>query len=91
MADKLIATRPLFIGRARAHNPGDEVPAENVEKHGWADGVAEEASQITGLFDPSDHNVDQVLAHLATADEDERDRVLEAELAGKARTGILDA
>lgn len=40
MAQKLIATRPLFIGRARAHNVGDEVPADHVERYGWADGVA---------------------------------------------------
>lgn len=41
MAEKTyIATEPLFVGTARAHNPGDEVPAENVERHGWKDSVA---------------------------------------------------
>lgn len=36
-----IATRPLFIGGqfGRAHNPGDRVPAEHVERYGWHDGV----------------------------------------------------
>ena len=35
-----IATTALFVGTARAHNPGDLVPAENVERNGWSDGVA---------------------------------------------------
>ena len=26
-----VATHPLFIGRTRAHNPGDTVPEENVK------------------------------------------------------------
>jgi hypothetical protein len=26
-----VATEPLFVGNARAHNPGDIVPEENVE------------------------------------------------------------
>lgn len=51
-AEKFIATAPLFIGRARAANPGDEVPAESVEKYGWQDRVAREgtkaAKAVTG-------------------------------------------
>lgn len=40
MAEKTyIATEPLFVGTARAHNVGDEVPAENVERNGWKDSV----------------------------------------------------
>jgi hypothetical protein len=35
-----IATEPLFVGNARAHNPGDIVPDENVEANGWQDSVA---------------------------------------------------
>jgi len=36
-----IATRPLFIDDqfSRAFNVGDRVPAEHVEKYGWADKV----------------------------------------------------
>jgi hypothetical protein len=37
-----IAEQPLFIGGnqfARAHNVGDRVPAEHVEKYGWHAGV----------------------------------------------------
>jgi hypothetical protein len=42
------------------------------------------------LFNPDDHNADDVKAHLATADPDEFARVMEAEKAGKARKGVLD-
>lgn len=38
-ADMYIAKEDLFIGRARAHNKGDVVPAENVEPNGWDDKV----------------------------------------------------
>lgn len=40
MADVKIATQKLFVGTALAHNPGDEVPAENVKPNGWQDAVA---------------------------------------------------
>ncbi|MBP2583394.1 hypothetical protein J3A78_003872 [Streptomyces sp. PvR006] len=40
-------------------------------------------------FDPGEHTAPDVLAYLADADEDERERVLTAEAAGKARKGIL--
>jgi hypothetical protein len=39
-------------------------------------------------FDPSAHTVPEVNAHLASADEDERARVLEAETADKNRTTV---
>jgi len=34
-----IATRDLFFGNVRAHTAGDRVPAENVDRNGWSDGV----------------------------------------------------
>jgi len=41
MADNetYVATEPLFIGRARAHNAGDVVPFENIGPNGWQDDV----------------------------------------------------
>lgn len=40
MAEKTyIATEPIFMGTARAHSVGDEVPADNVERNGWQDSV----------------------------------------------------
>lgn len=40
-------------------------------------------------FDPSAHTVEEVLAHLDTADADEAARVLDAEEAGKNRATVL--
>lgn len=45
MPETFIATEALFIGRSRAHNAGDAVPADNVEKYGWADKVAREGTK----------------------------------------------
>ncbi|MCG7203962.1 hypothetical protein [Streptomyces arenae] len=47
------------------------------------------AATPADLFDPSKHSVDEVLAHLDTADLDEATRVLDAEAAAtKPRVGI---
>ena len=54
MAQRYIATAPLFIGYARAHNVGDVVPDENVERNGWQDGVAREGSKsATAALEPA--------------------------------------
>lgn len=44
---------------------------------------------VDAAFDPSSATVDQVNAYLADANGEERDRVLAAERAGKARVGVL--
>lgn len=46
--------------------------------------------EVPSLFDPSEHNVDEVNDYLAQADDDERQRVLGLEDApeGKARTTV---
>ncbi|MEU9199014.1 hypothetical protein [Streptomyces sp. NPDC048332] len=41
-------------------------------------------------FDPAEHTVLQVMAHLAEADEDETARVLDAEAQGEQRKGLLE-
>ncbi|MFJ2702980.1 hypothetical protein ACIO3R_07245 [Streptomyces sp. NPDC087428] len=51
---------------------------------------AEPAAPVA-VFDPAAHDVPAVLAHLADADEDETQRVLAAEAAGKNRKTILEA
>lgn len=43
----------------------------------------------TDPFDPAKHDRDAVNAYLATANEEERTRVLELEVAGKARSTVL--
>jgi hypothetical protein len=45
MDKAFVATEPLFIETARAHNPGDVVPAENVERYGWQKQVAREGTK----------------------------------------------
>ncbi|MFB6809416.1 hypothetical protein [Streptomyces sp. NPDC056387] len=60
----------------------DEDPAES-------DAPSVEISPGDAAFDPTVHNVADVLAYLADADEDERARVLAAEEAGQARATIL--
>lgn len=42
-------------------------------------------------FDPNAHPVDEVVAHIETADEAEARRVLEAEKSGKARKTVIEA
>lgn len=87
-----IATEPLFIGTARAHNPGDVVPADNVERYGWHGQVAAEGTRAaaeTLPFDPTGRTVAEVQAHLADADDAETARVLDLERAGAARVTLL--
>lgn len=49
----------------------------------------ESAKKSDGEFDPSAHKVSDVVAYLESADDAEKQRVLEAEKAGKARKTIL--
>ncbi len=35
----VVAKDELFVGGVRAHNVGDLVPVDNVERNGWADKV----------------------------------------------------
>lgn len=53
MAEKTyIATEPLYVGTARAHNVGDVVPADNVERHGWQDSVAASGTKAAAEAQP---------------------------------------
>lgn len=67
--------------------PYTEEEAEEAARLGLGESLADEPE----LFDPAAHNVDEVLDYLATADAVERERVLDAEADGKARTTILTA
>lgn len=50
--------------------------------------LAHEPSEAVG-YNPADNNVADVTKYLASADKNERDRVLALEQTGKARQGIL--
>ena len=67
----------------------DTVP--HMLPNGWArlDGTGDAPEPEP--FDPDTHTVAEVLRHLAYCDAEERDRVLDAELDGKARAGIVGA
>ncbi len=55
MPDSYIATEALYVGTARAHSPGDEVPAENVKRNGWQDAVARRGTKAaTSAAEPAD-------------------------------------
>lgn len=54
--------------------------------------VDESAAYLAAIsFDPAAHNVDEVVAHLETAPEEEAARVLEVEKSGKARKSVIAA
>ncbi|MFJ9427596.1 hypothetical protein [Streptomyces sp. NPDC101249] len=55
-----------------------------------ADPRAHERAQDPDAFDPGEHTVLQVIAHLAEADEGETLRVLDAEASGEKRKGLLE-
>ena len=58
-------------------------------QHAWPETVWAEVEVPRRVFDPSAHSVAEVNAYLDRAEDDERDRVLAAERAGKARVGVL--
>jgi hypothetical protein len=62
-------------------NPPEELPNGNAP--------ADEPLNVEGDYDPADHTVDEVLAY-AAEHPDEVDAILEAELVGKNRSGIMD-
>lgn len=80
--DELTVTelRTLADHRSVVHEPGDSKASLIAKLNG---------EQVAAGFDPSAHTVADVNAYLATADDDEAERVLEAELNGQARKGII--
>ncbi|MFD0437008.1 hypothetical protein [Streptomyces chartreusis] len=65
--------------------PDDPAPAD-------PEASAEPKPEEDEVFDPADHKVDEILAYLATADEEEVLRVLDAEAAAKKpRSSLLNA
>jgi hypothetical protein len=90
----------------RMHHEPDSDEVVDIEKLTYpettpeAEELAESQSEETTTaaqavhddqYDPSYHTVVEVNTYLATADAEERERVLEAERNGKARKGILEA
>lgn len=67
-----------------------ELPDAVVQDSAWAESLWEVLGSGRKAFDPAEHTVAEVNAHLEKADADERARVLAAERDGQARKGILD-
>ena len=84
-----------LTGAATPHE-GDEAPligGEPVVPTGEGQGVSD-AEEVDGdadgnAYDPGEHTAPEVLEYLETASDEERDRVLAAEKAGKARKTVL--
>lgn len=74
------------VAPAKSDDAADESIEEESDENAEN---AENADENTDEFNPADHTVDQVLAHVENADDEEKARVLEAEKAGKARKGIV--
>lgn len=72
---------------------GDPLPTPEPGPVPGEDGglpVVAHPAGAAGPYDPSEHNVDEVVAYLDDADDAEFARVIAAEKAGKARKTILD-
>lgn len=65
---------------AHAHLPGSKT----------TDGPGDQGDGDAGGFDPAEHTILQVMAHLAEADEDETTRVLDLEEKTEARKGLTE-
>ncbi|MEU4920186.1 hypothetical protein AB0G29_12605 [Streptomyces parvus] len=88
--------RPEDVERARARQRAAQAGALTVaDAHlpgsKTTDDPGDQGDGDTGDgFDPAEHNILQVLAHLAEADEDETARVLDLEAKGEARKGLTE-
>jgi hypothetical protein len=94
----------LMRARHEVFGVADVTDSDYYRENGWvevdpstptrveAERAAEaEAFVAATAFDPAAHPVEEVVEHIATADEDEKARVLAAEKASKARKTVLDA
>ena len=80
--DKELA--PAFVEAYESGDPGTRAMIERLD-----DGDQGVAKADDGLYDPSDHGVEDVLSYLRGADDDEVVRVLASEESGKARVTVL--
>ncbi|MBL3670805.1 hypothetical protein JL475_33580 [Streptomyces sp. M2CJ-2] len=88
---KGIRVRAEDEGRYRARTGGSAGPLTRAQadpRQQEPQGEQEPAEQ--GGFDPAEHTVLQVIAHLAEADEEETARVLDIEAQGEKRKGLLE-
>ncbi|MFJ7238222.1 hypothetical protein ACIQWB_13965 [Streptomyces olivaceus] len=86
-----VRVRPEDVARYRARTApapaGGQAPPLTAAQ---ADPRTQETEPVAGGFDPAEHTVLQVIAHLAEADEQETARVLDSEAQGEKRKGLLE-
>lgn len=99
--DEMVTSRTVGLGLVAAAAPagseGDmaELEATKAQLEAALDRLTAAGVSTDGLvspapaFDPGEHKVDEVLAHV-DANPDDLGRVLDAELGGKARKTLLD-
>lgn len=76
---------PAYVKRYEDGDPATRAQVELLEAPG-----SSAVAQGDGLYDPSDHSVEDVNSYLNGADEEERERVVLAEMEGKARKSIVE-
>lgn len=72
MTKKYIATEDLFIGSAKAHRVGDEVPEDKVEQWGWWDKVVNRNTKAATKAKASPPEADMVGGEYKAEDVDKR-------------------
>lgn len=82
-------TTPDFSAKPKKQSSAKKNVEEKPAKEAKASTKKATESEDEGAFDPAAHKVDEVVAYLETASDEEKARVIEAEKAGKARKGIL--
>lgn len=78
-----------LVGRVVEPDELVEVSDAVWAQHDWPESTWDEVEVPRRMFDPTTHTVADVTAYLEKADDDERERVLALERAGKARVGVL--
>lgn len=78
-----VANVDFANGQAETDNPGS---LAYFRRHEYK---IEGDQSVAGTFDPGEHSVDEVEAHLEGVSDAERERVLAAERGGKARKSLV--
>jgi hypothetical protein len=68
---------------------GEQAPPETAPDSSEGSTSSGDGGSSGEEYDPSQHTVEQVNAYLDSADEEEKERVLQAERDGQARRGIV--
>lgn len=82
--------RQLLASRSIAQPPASYTKDQLIAMVNGESDVTPAPESTDGAYDPADHNYDEVIAHLESATDVERDRVLALERDGKKRKTVLE-